>query len=114
MLETLLKLETSLYLDETRSNEAYLSRILSPNFSYIRYDGQLFDKYNYIESKQLNFKVNFPFMDIKIKQLENDYYIIRYKILWSDNEDITGIYVTSIWSTFEDVFQLVNLQETLI
>ncbi len=111
MLELLLKLEMSLWIEETRNNKEYLNRILHPKFKEFGQSGKVYNKKDIIESKEVTLNVNFPFQNVDIKDLNNNY-LITYQIERIIDNKITTSNRSSIWTCNNESCQLIFHQGT--
>ncbi len=114
MVKLLLKLEMSLWINETRNSKEYMERILHNDFTEIGQSGSKYNKKDILESNELDIDARFPLEDVTIKEISDGQYLISYKINYKVDGTSYGTYRTSLWMTNKDVFQLYYHQGTKI
>ena len=67
MIELLLKLEMSLWINETRNNLEYLDRILHNDFQEFGKSGKIYFKTDILRNSNLNIEAVFPFKKLNVK-----------------------------------------------
>lgn len=112
MVQLLLKLEMSLWINETRNNEAYLERIIHPTFYEIGQSKQKYSKADIIADVNKNLDASFPFEEISMKEINTGTYLISYVINYKLEGVPKSSYRTSIWLNKDDEYQLLFRQGT--
>ena len=113
MLELLLKLEMSLWINETRFNGEYLDKVLHPEFKEFGRSGKTYNKIDIISSKEDDIKAIFPFEKLEVKQLDKTAFLITYVSVIKDNDKLIKSNRSSIW-VGETSFQMIFHQGTAI
>ena len=113
MLELLLKLEMSLWINETRFNGEYLDKVLHPEFKEFGRSGKTYNKIDIISSKEEDIKALFPFEKLEVKQLDKTAFLITYVSVIKDNDKLIKSNRSSIW-VGETSFQMIFHQGTAI
>lgn len=114
MVKLLLKLEMSLWINETRNNEEYLEKVIHPTFYEIGQSGKLYFKADITSQVNLNLNTSFPFENISIKEINTGTYLISYKVNYTLNGIQKSSYRTSIWLNNKDEYQLLFHQGTVL
>ena len=81
MLEFLLKLEMSLWIEETRNNREFLDKILHKDFMEFGKSGKVFNKKDILEDTSTKINPIFPFENLNIKNISENTYLITYVAL---------------------------------
>lgn len=114
MIELLLKLEMSLWINETRNNELYMSNILHPDFKEIGQSGNVYTKNDILSDLSNNIVPKFPLKNPNLKQLSDGVFLVSYEINYTVNDIEYNSIRTSIWLSNEDAFVLYHHQGTLV
>lgn len=114
MVELLLKLEMSLWIESTRNSNKYMESILHESFYEIGQSGKKWTKSDILAEKPLSLETRFPLTELSIKELHDDSYLISYKVEYTVNDLVRKSYRSSIWLKQEDSYQLLFHQGTAI
>ena len=113
MIELLLKLEMSLWINETRGSYDYMNHVLHDDFLEYGRSGKTYTKSDILEHLDLDINAVFPFPDLKVKQIDVNTYLITYKsvLLNEGKKEISNR--SSIWITNDEICQLIHHQGTI-
>ena len=114
MLEFLLKLEMSLWIEETRNNQEFLERILHKDFMEFGKSGKVFYKKDILEDTSTKINAIFPFENLNVKNISEKTYLITYVASNKVNNKIIKTNRSSIWIGDTDVIQMIFHQGTLV
>ena len=112
MIELLLKLEMSLWINETRNNYDYLNKVLHPDFKEFGKSGKTYSKTDLLQNLDLHIKAKFPFKNLDVKQIDDSSFLITYQAEIVENGKSIISNRSSIWIG-KDSFQLLFHQGTL-
>ena len=113
MIELLLKLEMSLWINETRNNPGYLDRILHNDFQEFAKSGRIYSKNDILKNSNFNIEAVFPFKKLNVKQIDEQTFLITYQAELVENERTIVSNRSSIWIGNKN-FQLIFHQGTLV
>ncbi len=112
MIELLLKLEMSLWINETRNNFEYMNNILHNDFKEFGKNGKVYSKKDILDDLNLDLEVDFPFENLNVKQVDKITFLITYTCKIKHGSEIIKSNRSSLWLG-EDRFQLLFHQGTL-
>lgn len=112
MIELLLKLEMSLWIDETRNSKEYLNQILHDDFKEFGKSGKVYNKSDILTDTDNNMNTKFPFKNLEVKQIDEKSFLITYEAEIIQNSKSIKSNRASIWVGKES-FQLLFHQGTL-
>lgn len=112
MIEFLLKLEMSLWINETRNSYEYMDSILHPDFLEFGRSGKRYNKEDILKHINLDINAKFPFKDLNVKSISDTTYLITYQsvLIKEGMEEVSNR--SSIWVLTEDNFKLLFHQGT--
>lgn len=112
MIEMLLKLEMSLWVNETRNNYEYMNHILHDDFIEFGRSGKKYTKQDVLNSLDNDIICKFPFNDLNIKELNENTYLLTYQsvLLKIGNEEISNR--SSVWLAQDGIYKLIFHQGT--
>lgn len=113
MIDLLLKLEMSLWLQETRFNYKYMDGILHPDFMEFGKSGNTYNKQDILDNMDGTIKAKLPFKDLKVKQIGEGAFLLTYQAELIENDRKIVTNRSSIWISGE-TFQLLFHQGTLV
>ena len=114
MLELLLKLEMSLWIEETRNNIEFLDKVLHKDFKEFGKSGKVFNKEDILKDTKCVINAIFPFEELDVKSLSEETYLITYVASRKDNNKIIKTNRSSIWIGDSENIQLIFHQGTLV
>ncbi len=112
MIELLLKLEMSLWINETRNSYEYLDKVLHSDFLEFGTSGNIYRKSDILNDLNLNITAKFPFKNLEVKQIDEKSILVTYQAEVLDKGVIVKTNRSSIW-VGKDSFQLLFHQGTL-
>ena len=110
MLELLLKLEMSLWIETTRNNVEYMERILHPDFKEFGQSGKIYCKKDILKNCQTVIDCEFPFIGFDVKQLSDGLFLMTYTIMYNGERSNRS----SVWMVKNDLYQLYFHQGTKV
>ena len=114
MLEFLLKLEMSLWIEETRNNKEFLDKVLHEDFMEYGKSGKVFYKKDILEDTNTVINAVFPFENLKVKNISDNTYLITYVVTIKENNELIKTNRSSIWIGDSEFIQLIFHQGTLV
>ena len=114
MLEFLLKLEMSLWIEETRNNIEFLNKILHNDFMEFGKSGKVFYKKDIIDNIDDNINAIFPFENLKVKNIGEKTYLITYVATNKFKNKSIKTNRSSIWIGDSENIQMIFHQGTLV
>lgn len=112
VIELLLKLEMSLWINETRGSYEYLDKVLHKDFKEFGMSGAVYLKQDILNDLDVNLEVSFPFKNLDVKQIGEQSFLITYQAEYTKNSKSILSNRASIWVGKES-FQLLFHQGTL-
>ena len=112
MIELLLKLEMSLWINETRGNYEYMNHVLHPDFIEFGRSGKTYIKEDILKDMEVDIKAVFPFPNLAVKQIEETTYLVTYISVLDRSGKKEYSNRSSIWIANEDQFKLIHHQGT--
>ena len=113
MLEFLLKLEMSLWIEETRNNREFLDKILHNDFLEYGKSGRVFNKEDILNNTSDEINAVFPFKNMNIKDIGEKTYLITYLAATKVKNKIIKSNRSSIWIGDSDNIQMIFHQGTI-
>jgi hypothetical protein len=113
MIDLLLKLEMSLWLQETRFNYKYMDGILHPDFMEFGKSGKTYYKKDILNNMDGIIKAKLPFKNLKVKQIGEGAFLLTYQAELIENNQSVLTNRSSIWISGK-TFQLLFHQGTLV
>ncbi len=114
MLEFLLKLEMSLWIEETRNNKEFLDKILHIEFMEFGKSGKVFYKKDILEDTSTKINAVFPFDNLNVKNISENTYLITYVAKNKSNDKVIETNRSSIWIGDSENIQMIFHQGTLV
>lgn len=110
-IETLQRLEESLWRSETRFNRDYMERILAPNFFEFGRSGKVYSRAEIIAAQSIEIHCTLPLQDFSVHSLSPDVVLVTYisKVFDQEWEFANR---SSIWIKSESGWQLAFHQGT--
>ena len=112
MIELLLKLEMSLWIEETRNNQEYMTKVLHNDFIEYGRSGKRYDKIDILSHCDLEINAVFPFPNLSVKEINDNTYLITYQSVLLNGDKIEKSNRSSIWIEQDGTFQLIHHQGT--
>jgi hypothetical protein len=113
MIDLLLKLEMSLWLQETRFNKKYMDGILHPDFMEFGKSGNTYYKTDILNNMNGTIKAKLPFKNLKVKQIGDAAFLLTYQAELIENDHHILTNRSSIWISGK-TFQLLFHQGTTV
>lgn len=112
MIELLLKLEMSLWVNETRNSKEFLEGVLHPDFKEFGRSGNIYNKQDIIDSTDLDINAIFPFKNLTVKDINDTTFLVTYQSALNKNNEIIKSNRSSIWILTEEGLKLLFHQGT--
>lgn len=112
MIELLLKLEMSLWINETRGNIDYMNKILHPDFLEFGRSGKTYTKKDILNNIEVDINAKFPFPNLDVKQIDDSTFLVRYQSVLIHEKELEKSNRSSIWITNGEQLQIIHHQGT--
>jgi len=113
MIELILKLEMSLWIEETRNSFDYMNSVLHNDFIEFGSSGKVYNKEDILNSLDLKINSKFPFENVDMKRIDESTILVTYVSVINDGTLTVKSNRSSIWIGKEN-FQLIFHQGTII
>lgn len=113
MIELLLKLEMSLWINETRGNFTYMNQVLHPEFLEYGKSGRVYNKEEILKDMDVQINSVFPFPNLNVKQVDDNTYLVTYQSVLQNGATREICNRSSIWISNGEKLQIIHHQGTL-
>ena len=113
MIQFILKLEKSLWVEETRYNKEYLDKILHKEFMEFGKSGKVFSKQDILNDTEGEINAVFPFENFQVKTLDSNTFLVTYQVKTKQNDIVVYTNRSSIWVGENRNIQMIFHQGTI-
>lgn len=114
MKDDILKLEESLWIEETRFNKEYLDKVLHKDFMEFGKSGRVYRKNDILNDLEGKIHTLFPFKNLQIRRIELNSFLVTYQVEIRENNTIILTNRSSIWLKVDQDMQMIFHQGTVI